>query len=223
MTKAYEFNWQRTVPQPLLDGNNFHMWEEEKGEIVYEPNATFKVDEYGFFIYWKSEGKEKGEIVYEPNATFKVDEYGFFIYWKSEGKEGQVLELCQVNDIRLGGVPKDPRLLYELQQRTTGVLEDCSLTICSGYDMVNINYTHIVCPDDQTAKNDVIEPSEWTFERFYRLYHKVCPRNDIEELFNQITQGKSDYIDHKQLIDFLNDRPELDDLRITSELSDVFL
>lgn len=30
--------------------------------------------------------KEKGEIVYEPDALFKVDEYGFFIYWKSEGK-----------------------------------------------------------------------------------------------------------------------------------------
>ncbi|CAG2117348.1 unnamed protein product [Medioppia subpectinata] len=57
MTKAYEFNWQRAVPEPLLEGNIFHMWEEEKGEIVYEPNATFKVDEYGFFIYWKSEGR----------------------------------------------------------------------------------------------------------------------------------------------------------------------
>jgi len=35
-------------------------------------------------------------------------------------------------------------------------------------------------------KNDAIEPSEWTFEKFYQLYHKICPRNDIEELFNQM-------------------------------------
>ena len=46
---------------------------------------------------------------------------------------------------------KDPKLLYELQSRSKENLEDVSLTICSGTDMVNINYTHIVCPDAQTA------------------------------------------------------------------------
>lgn len=35
------------------------------------------------------------------------------------------------------------------------------------------------------AQNDMIEPSEWTFDKFYQLYHKVCPRNDIEELFKE--------------------------------------
>ncbi|RWS29944.1 1-phosphatidylinositol 4:5-bisphosphate phosphodiesterase-like protein, partial [Leptotrombidium deliense] len=223
---------------------------------------------------------EKGEIVYEPNALFRVDEYGFFVYWKSEGGDGLALDLCQVNDIRKGGVPKDPRLLYELQsRRKQGTnLEDVSLTICSGTDMVNINYTHVVCPDAETAtiwqqglrsitnnnkannvcprtclkkhwmklgfqvdvngkipvkgvtktfasgktekfiyqcmkevglphdKNDVIEPADWTFEKFYQLYHKICPRNDIEELFTSITQGKSEHIEWKQLMDFLNEK-----------------
>ena len=32
-------------------------------------------------------------------------------------------------------------------------------------------------------QNDVIEPADFTFEKFYQLYHKLCPRNDIEELF----------------------------------------
>ena len=36
----------------------------------------------------------------------RVDEYGFFIYWKSEGREGDVKELSQVNDIRQGELPK---------------------------------------------------------------------------------------------------------------------
>ena len=35
-----------------------------------------------------------------------MDEYGFFIYWKSEGREGDVKELSQVNDIRGGELPK---------------------------------------------------------------------------------------------------------------------
>ena len=36
----------------------------------------------------------------------RVDQYGFFIYWKSEGREGDVKELSQVNDIRQGEMPK---------------------------------------------------------------------------------------------------------------------
>ena len=125
MTKAFEFNWRRDVPKPLLDGNHFDRWEEEKGEIVYE-----------------------------PNCFFRVDEFAFYVYWKADGRDGQVLELCQVNDIRMGGTPKDPRLSQELQSRVKqgSTLEEVSLTICSGTDMVNINYTHVVCPDPETAR-----------------------------------------------------------------------
>ncbi|XP_053214000.1 1-phosphatidylinositol 4,5-bisphosphate phosphodiesterase-like [Panonychus citri] len=251
MTKALEFDWSRPVPEALTSGCYFDMWEEEKGEIVVE-----------------------------TGALFRVDEYGFFIYWKSEGKEGQALELCQVNDIREGGVPKNPSLHSELTSRVSSQynLDQVSLTICSGTDMVNINYTHVVTPDPETAstwksglrsitnnnkannvcprtclqkhwmklgflvdvnskipvrsvsktfasgktekyiyqcmkevglpheKNDFIEPSEWTFDRFYKLYHKICPRNDIEELFNSITQGKAEHISFRQLVDFLNDK-----------------
>nr|XP_015930054.1 1-phosphatidylinositol 4,5-bisphosphate phosphodiesterase isoform X4 [Parasteatoda tepidariorum] len=247
MTKLYEFNWQRPVPPVLLKGCIFDRWEEEKEQAAYE-----------------------------PNALFKVDEYGFFIYWKSEGRDGQALELSQVNDIRAGGVPKDAKLLTELQAKHKVNLEDISLTICSGSDMVNINYTHVICPDVDTArewqeclryitnnikannvcpmtclkkhwmklgylvdpegkmpikriaqtfasgkteklvyqcigevglpngKNDVIDGKDFTFEKFHQLYNKLCPRGDIEELFKNITQEKSDTITAKQLINFLN-------------------
>lgn len=59
MTKKFEFNWQIPVPQPLLDGAIFDRWTEEKDNTDLELACTFKVDEYGFFIYWKSEGKVK--------------------------------------------------------------------------------------------------------------------------------------------------------------------
>ncbi|XP_064484061.1 1-phosphatidylinositol 4,5-bisphosphate phosphodiesterase-like [Ornithodoros turicata] len=249
MTKAYDFNWQRPVPEPLLKGCVFDRWEEEKEQIVYE-----------------------------PSALFRVDDYGFFIYWNSEGRDGQVLELSQVNDIRAGGIPKDTRLLAELSSKTRYALDEVSLTICSGTDMVNINYTHVVCPDPETAKtwqaglrsitnnikannvcpatclkkhwiklrflvdpdgmlpvrriaqtfasgkteklvyqciadvglpsakNDVIDPKEFTLEKFQELYQRVCPRNDIEELFNSVTEGKTDYISLKQFIAFLNEK-----------------
>lgn len=57
MTKKFEFNWRIEVPELLRNGSMFDRWVEDKEATEYEPNCLFKVDEYGFFIYWKSEGK----------------------------------------------------------------------------------------------------------------------------------------------------------------------
>ncbi|PSN37639.1 1-phosphatidylinositol 4 [Blattella germanica] len=57
-----------------------------------------------------------------------------------------------------------------------------------------------------SGKNDVIEPEDFTFDKFYDLYHKICPRNDIEELFQAITQGKAETINVDQFILFLNEK-----------------
>ncbi|XP_049825323.1 1-phosphatidylinositol 4,5-bisphosphate phosphodiesterase isoform X2 [Aethina tumida] len=249
MTKKFEFDWRIPVPEPLLKGCCFDRWFEDRDNVELE-----------------------------KNALFKVDEYGFFIYWKSEGREGDVIELCQVSDIRTGGVPKDSKTLQTLTKIHGSELESRSLTICSGTDYININYQHIVCPDVETAKtwqkclrtvthnnkinnicprnamlkhwmrlnfsvdprgkipvkvvartfasgrterlvyqflsemelpsgkNDSIEPSDFTFDKFYMLYQKICPRNDIEELFRTITAGKADYMNLEQLINFLNEK-----------------
>ncbi|XP_049875012.1 1-phosphatidylinositol 4,5-bisphosphate phosphodiesterase isoform X2 [Pectinophora gossypiella] len=249
MTKKFEFNWQIPVPELLLKGGVFDRWTEEKDNTELE-----------------------------QNCTFKVDEYGFFIYWKSDGKDGDVIELCQVSDVRSGGVPKDQKLYTNLLNKHGDTLEDKSLTICSGTDYININYQHVVCPDAATAKawltglrkithnvkasnacpytclkkhwmrlcfltnprgkvpvkvvartfasgktekmvyqcladlglpsgkNDDMEKEDFTFDKFYALYHKICPRNDIEELFRSITQGKSERINLEQFVNFLNEK-----------------
>ncbi|XP_025205231.1 1-phosphatidylinositol 4,5-bisphosphate phosphodiesterase isoform X2 [Melanaphis sacchari] len=249
MTKKFEFNWQIPVPDVLLQGCVFDRWSEEKDNVEIE---------YG--------------------CTFKVDEYGFFIYWKSENRDGDVIELCQVSDIRSGGLPKDTRQQQQLINKHGDTLEEKSLTICSNTDYININYQHVICPDAATAKqwqeglrkithnnkmnnvcvrtnlmkhwmrlgmlvdpkgkvpvkviartfasgktekmvyqcladlnlpsgkNDTIEPSDFTFDKFYELYHKICPRNDIEELFQSITQGKAENISLDQFITFLNEK-----------------
>lgn len=57
MTKKFDFDWRIPVPETLLEGGVFDRWTEEKDNTDLEKNALFKVDEYGFFIYWKSEGK----------------------------------------------------------------------------------------------------------------------------------------------------------------------
>ena len=38
--------------------------------------------------------EEDGDL--ELEAEFRVDENGFYIYWKSEGRDGDVLDLSQV-------------------------------------------------------------------------------------------------------------------------------
>ena len=60
MTKKYEFDWIIPVPPELTTGCVFDRWfenEKETKENDFEKDALFKVDEYGFFLYWKSEGK----------------------------------------------------------------------------------------------------------------------------------------------------------------------
>lgn len=250
MTKKFEFNWRIEVPELLRNGSVFDRWFEDKETTEFE-----------------------------PSCMFKVDEYGFFIYWKSDGKDGEVIELAQVSDIRYGGTPKDPKLCNKLSKHgTMEQLDEKSLTICSGVDYTNIIYQHVVCADAQTAKDwqaglrlithntkasnvcpttqlmkhwmrlsfqvdpkgkvpvkvisktfasgkteklvyqgladlglpsgksDKMEPEAFTFEKFKSLYFKICPRNDIEELFQSITKAKSDTISLEQLVQFMNEK-----------------
>ncbi|XP_037837449.1 1-phosphatidylinositol 4,5-bisphosphate phosphodiesterase beta-4 isoform X3 [Kryptolebias marmoratus] len=229
MTKSYEFNWQKHLPEFMQEGASFDRFDEDP-------------------------------YIFEPNCQMKVDEYGFFITWKSEGKEGQLLECSLINSIRVGAVPKDPKILssFEAVGKTEADLEGCIICICSGTDLVNLSFMFMVAENPDVArkwieglrsvihnfkannvcpmtclkkhwmrmcfltnvngkipvrgitrtfasgktekgifqalkdlglpsgKNDEIEPSDFTFDIFYALTQKICPRTDIEELFKKI-------------------------------------
>ncbi|XP_040285803.1 1-phosphatidylinositol 4,5-bisphosphate phosphodiesterase beta-4 isoform X1 [Bufo bufo] len=248
MAKPYEFNWQKPVPSFMQDGAMFDRYEEES-------------------------------FAFEPNCLFKVDEFGIFLTWKSEGKEGQVLECSLINSIRYSIAPKDPKILSALEAvgKAENELEGRIVCVCSGTDLVNINFTYMVAESVELAKqwveglksithnfrannvspmtclkkhwmkltfltnvngkipvrsitrtfasgktekvifqvlkelglpsgkNDEIEPSAFTFEKFYELTQKICPRTDIEELFKKINGDKSDYLTVDQLVSFLNE------------------
>ncbi|XP_059156311.1 1-phosphatidylinositol 4,5-bisphosphate phosphodiesterase beta-4-like isoform X2 [Physella acuta] len=248
MAKPFEFSWRIPVPDVLQIGCVFDIWDEEYS-------------------------------VYESTCMVKVDEYGFFICWKSEGREGQVLECSQVNDIRLGLAPKisDTKVLADILDKSPHSLESRTVTVCSGLDLVNITYTLLiardpdvakvwfeglrkitlntkannVCPMTQlkkhwiklccmvnpsgkipvrgitrtfasgktekmvmsslkdlglpSGKGDEIDPILFTFDKFYELYHMICPRSDIEELFKDLSRSRS-FLTIPQLIDFFNDR-----------------
>ncbi|XP_013865345.1 1-phosphatidylinositol 4,5-bisphosphate phosphodiesterase beta-4 isoform X2 [Austrofundulus limnaeus] len=248
MTKSYEFNWQKHLPEFMQEGASFDRFDEDP-------------------------------YIFEPNCQMKVDEYGFFITWKSEGKEGQVLECSLINSIRVGAVPKDPKILssFEAMGKTEADLEGCIICICSGTDLVNLSFMFMVAENPDVArkwieglrsvihnfkannvcpmtclkkhwmrmcfltnvngkipvrgitrtfasgktekgifqalkdlglpsgKNDEIEPSDFTFDIFYALTQKICPRTDIEDLFKKINGNKTDYLTVDQLVSFLNE------------------
>ncbi|XP_046691907.1 1-phosphatidylinositol 4,5-bisphosphate phosphodiesterase beta-4-like isoform X2 [Silurus meridionalis] len=248
MTKSYEFNWQKHVPGFLQEGAVFD-----------------RIDEDPF--------------VFESSCLIKVDEFGFFLTWKSDGKEGQVLECSLINSVRTGSVPKDPKITASLEAagRSEADLEGCVICVCSGPDLVNLSCMYMVADSADTAKkwmdglksvihnfkannvcpmtclkkhwmklsfltningkipvrgitrtfgsgktekgifqalkelglpsgkNDEIDHSVFTFDVFYALTQKICPRTDIEELFKKINGDKSDYLTVDQLVSFLNE------------------
>uniref|UniRef100_A0AAX7SVR0 1-phosphatidylinositol 4,5-bisphosphate phosphodiesterase n=1 Tax=Astatotilapia calliptera TaxID=8154 RepID=A0AAX7SVR0_ASTCA len=207
MTKSYEFNWEKHLPEFMQEGASFDRFDEDP--YIFEPNCHMEVDEYGFFITWKSEGK-----VRLPHH-----------------------DLC------------DPKILssFEATGKTETDLEGCIICICSGTDLVNLNFMFMVAENPETARkwieglrsvihnvkannvcpmtclkkhwmrmcfltnvngkipNDEIEPADFTFDIFYALTQKICPRTDIEELFKKINGNKTDYLTVDQLVSFLNE------------------
>uniref|UniRef100_A0A8C1ZKV4 1-phosphatidylinositol 4,5-bisphosphate phosphodiesterase n=1 Tax=Cyprinus carpio TaxID=7962 RepID=A0A8C1ZKV4_CYPCA len=123
MAKPYEFNWLWPVPHFMQEGAYFDRFDEDP-------------------------------FVFESNCFFKVDAFGFFLTWKSEGKEGQVLEFSLINSIRDTNVPKDPKILSALEAagKCESNLEDRIICICSGTDLVNLSFMYMVTQNSSTAK-----------------------------------------------------------------------
>uniref|UniRef100_A0AAZ3S818 Phosphoinositide phospholipase C n=1 Tax=Oncorhynchus tshawytscha TaxID=74940 RepID=A0AAZ3S818_ONCTS len=250
MTKSYEFNWQKHLPGFMQEGASFDRFDEDP-------------------------------FLFEPNCLVKVDEFGFFITWKSDGKEGQVLECSLINSIRVGAVPRDPKILslFEAAGKKEEELEGCVICVCSGTDLVNLSFMYMVADSPDTkwteglrsvihnfrannvcpmtclkkqehthlnmmcfltnvngkipvrtitrtfasgktekgifqalkelglpsGKSEEIEDSAFPFDIFYALTQKICPRTDIQELFNKINGDKSDFLNVDQLVSFLNE------------------
>uniref|UniRef100_A0A8C1I0W8 1-phosphatidylinositol 4,5-bisphosphate phosphodiesterase n=1 Tax=Cyprinus carpio carpio TaxID=630221 RepID=A0A8C1I0W8_CYPCA len=123
MAKPYEFNWLWPVPHFMQEGAYFDRFDEDP-------------------------------FVFESNCFFKVDAFGFFLTWKSEGKEGQVLEFSLINSIRDTNVPKDSKILSALEAagKCESNLEDRIICICSGTDLVNLSFMYMVTQNSSTAK-----------------------------------------------------------------------
>uniref|UniRef100_A0A3P9A0E5 1-phosphatidylinositol 4,5-bisphosphate phosphodiesterase n=1 Tax=Esox lucius TaxID=8010 RepID=A0A3P9A0E5_ESOLU len=92
----------------------------------------------------------------------------------------QVLECSLINSIRVGAVPKDPKILssFEAAGKKEEELEGCVICICSGPDLVNLSFMYMVADSPDTARN-------WT-EGLRSVIHNfrannVCPMTCLKK------------------------------------------
>lgn len=93
-------------------------------------------------------------------VTLRVDPRGYFLYWTDQNKETDLLDLSLIKDTRNGRFAKTPK---EAKQRELldgeGKLENRTLTVVSGPDMVNITCLNFTAFSEEVAK-------EWAEELF---------------------------------------------------------
>uniref|UniRef100_A0A8C2HRV6 Phosphoinositide phospholipase C n=1 Tax=Cyprinus carpio TaxID=7962 RepID=A0A8C2HRV6_CYPCA len=228
MTKSYQFNWQKHIPDFLQEGAVFDRFDEDP--FVFEPSCHFKVDEFGFFLTWKSDGKD-------PKILASLEASG-----KSEADlDGRIICVCSGTDLVnlsfMYMVTDSTDTAKKWMEGLKSVIHNfkannvCPMTCLKKHWMrlsflTNVNGKIPVRGITRTfgsgktekgifqalkelglpsGKNDEIEHSAFTFDIFYALTQKICPRTDIEELFKKINGDKSDYLTVEQLVSFLNE------------------
>uniref|UniRef100_A0AC11CK04 Phospholipase C beta 4 n=1 Tax=Ovis aries TaxID=9940 RepID=A0AC11CK04_SHEEP len=180
MAKPYEFNWQKEVPSFLQEGAVFDRYEEES--FVFEPNCLFKVDEFGFFLTWRSEGKQWVEGLRSIIHNFRANNVSPMTCLKKHW-----MKLAFMTNTN-GKIP----------------VRSITRTFASG-KTEKVIFQALKELGLPSGKNDEIEPAAFTYEKFYELTQKICPRTDIEDLFKKINGDKTDYLTVDQLVSFLNE------------------
>uniref|UniRef100_A0A8D2N0L8 1-phosphatidylinositol 4,5-bisphosphate phosphodiesterase n=1 Tax=Zonotrichia albicollis TaxID=44394 RepID=A0A8D2N0L8_ZONAL len=218
MAKPYEFNWQKPVPSFLQDGAVFDRYEEES--FVFESNCLFQVDEFGFFLSWKSEGKVYCNYVRnDPKILTALEAVG-----KSENElEGRIVCVCSGTDLVNISftfmVAETTEIAKQWVEGLGSIIHNFRANNVSPMTCLKKHITRTFASGKTekvifqalkelglpSGKNDEIEPAAFTYEKFYELTQKICPRTDIEDLFKKINGDKTDYLTVDQLVSFLNE------------------
>ncbi|XP_043222613.1 1-phosphatidylinositol 4,5-bisphosphate phosphodiesterase classes I and II-like isoform X2 [Amphibalanus amphitrite] len=88
-------------------------------------------------------------------VTLKVDPHGFYLYMVDQNKEVELLDILTIRDTRTGRyarTPKDQKVREIVTMGSTGTLEDKTLTVCYGPDVVNVSFVNFCCNSRDTAK-----------------------------------------------------------------------
>ncbi|XP_071037657.1 1-phosphatidylinositol 4,5-bisphosphate phosphodiesterase classes I and II isoform X2 [Parasteatoda tepidariorum] len=144
-----------SVPKSLVDGNKFVKWDDDAA--VGTP------------------------------VTLKVDNKGFFLHWTDQNKETEFVEISCIRDVRTGRyarVPKEGKLRDSVTMGPQDIpLEDKTITVVHGFDLVNVNFINFCCIGRDIAQ-------EWTdtlMEMAYNLLALNAPATTfLEKLYTKI-------------------------------------
>uniref|UniRef100_A0A7N6B5I1 1-phosphatidylinositol 4,5-bisphosphate phosphodiesterase n=1 Tax=Anabas testudineus TaxID=64144 RepID=A0A7N6B5I1_ANATE len=232
MTKSYEFNWQKPLHEFMQEGASFDRFDEDP--YIFEPNCQMKVDEYGFFITWKRHffvglsdpkilssfeaiGKTEADLegciiclcsgtdLVNLNFMFMVAENPDIAKKWIEGLRSVIHNFKANNVCPMTCLKKHwMRMCFLTNVNGKIPVRGITRTFASGKTEKGI-FQALKDLGLPSGKNDEIEPSDFTFDIFYALTQKICPRTDIEELFKKINGNKTDYLTVDQLVSFLNE------------------
>nr|CAA54275.1 Phosphatidylinositol-specific Phospholipase C [Loligo forbesii]prf//2121280A phosphatidylinositol specific phospholipase C [Loligo forbesii] len=135
--RQIELKWPN-VPEQIIKGDKFLKWEEGSSSFT---EILLRVDPKGYFLYWKIEGKEDTEL----------------------------LDLAYLRDIRAGKYAKPPKD-KKIKEAGTNYgssnipLQDKCVTICHGYNYIDLEWIHLVAENSSVA-------SKWAEEVFSYAYN----------------------------------------------------
>lgn len=88
-------------------------------------------------------------------VTLKVDPKGYILYWRDQNKDMDALDISSIRDTRTGKyarIPKEGKLRDSCTIGPSDIpLEDKTVTICYGSDMVNVEFVNFVCASREVA------------------------------------------------------------------------
>ncbi|KAG9510026.1 1-phosphatidylinositol 4,5-bisphosphate phosphodiesterase classes I and II, partial [Fragariocoptes setiger] len=126
------------------------------------------------FIKW-----EDDSFTAAVPVTLKIDKKGFYLYWVCQNNDIELLDISQIRDTRTGRyarTPKDPKLRNTVNIGSSDTpLEDKTLTVVHGIDLVNVNFTNFCCNSKDVAQ-------EWT-DQLLKLSYNIYNINASQLTF----------------------------------------
>ena len=87
-------------------------------------------------------------------CSVRFEESGFYIVWEPKGKDAGLLDISQIWEARHSGTIKDAKIIFDLEQRPTkDSVEDRTIWITYGWDIVTVNSLFLIAKTAQIAKD----------------------------------------------------------------------
>ncbi|ESO90162.1 hypothetical protein LOTGIDRAFT_123959 [Lottia gigantea] len=158
------------------------------------------------FIKW-DDGSANGMPV-----SLRVDSKGHIIFWKDQNKEMEYLDISLIRDTRTGRysrIPKDAKLRDTLTIGPGDIsLEDKTVSVCFGTDMVNTDWINFVSDSKDTAQEWAKELLEYStnllvlnssaltyLEKVYTRFIKVLGpdgKMPVKNIVKMVAQNRDD-------------------------------